>query len=83
MWDYQKTKDLFAKLEGHKDAIEQAYGKALTWHNQADTRSCRIYDEMKDISIKNEEDWPHIIEFHAQQGLKLLNAVSLYLGYES
>lgn len=83
LWDYEKTKEFYAKLEQHKNAIEQAYGRSLTWYNQADTRSCRIYDEMKDVSVKNEEDWPRMIEFHVQRSVKLLKAISPYLGYES
>ena len=83
LWDYEKTKEFYAKLEAHKNAIEQTYGKGLIWYNQADTRSCRIYDEMKDVSVKNEEDWPRMIEFHVQQSVKLLKALTPYLGYES
>lgn len=81
--DYEKTKDFYAKLEAHKNAIEQAYGKNLIWYNQPDTRSCRIYDEMKDVSVKNEENWPRMIEFHVQRSVKLLKALTPYLGYES
>lgn len=81
MGDYEKTKGFFAKLKAHSDAIEHSYGRPLTWYNQVDTRSCRIFDELKEVSIKNEEDWPRMIEFHAQQSANLLNAVSSYLGY--
>lgn len=79
LWDKKKTKEFYAQLEAHRSDIEKAYGKSLTWYNQVDTRSCRIYDEIKDISIKNEEDWPHMIDFHAKQSAMLLKAVTPYL----
>lgn len=79
MGDYDKTKAFYKTLEAHRVEIETAYGKSLTWVNSEDTRSCRVYDEIKDISIKNEEDWDRMCKFHAVQGAQLLQAVRGYL----
>ena len=79
MGDYDKTKAFYKTLEAHRVEIETAYGKSLTWVNSEDTRSCRVYDEIKDIGIKNEEDWDRMCKFHAVQGAQLLQAVRGYL----
>ena len=73
------TKAFYKTLEAHRVEIETAYGKSLTWVNSEETRSCRVYDEIKDISIKNEEDWDRMCKFHAVQGAQLLQAVRGYL----
>ena len=79
MGDYDKTKAFCKTLEAHRVEIETAYGKSLTWVNSEDTRSCRVYDEIKDIGIKNEEAWDRMCKFHAVQGAQLLQAVRGYL----
>ena len=78
--DYDKTKAFYKSIEAHRVEIETAYGKSLTWVNSEDTRSCRVYDEIKDVSIKNEDDWHEMITFHSQQARHLLHSMQPYLG---
>ena len=52
--DYQKNRAIYNHLEQNRDAIEAAYGKSLHWICQDDVRACKVYDEIKEVSIKNE-----------------------------
>ena len=44
--------------------------KSLHWICQDDVRACKVYDEIKEVSIKNEEDWPVMSAFHIQRAKK-------------
>lgn len=79
MWDRQKNEEFFTKLQTHRIEIERAYGKQLTWYNQNETRSCRIYDEIKNVSLQKEEDWQRMMQFHAEQGSSLLRAIAPFM----
>lgn len=78
--DFQKNRELYKRLELHRDAIEAAYGKSLNWACQDDVRACKIYDEIKGVSIKNEDDWPTMSAFHVQRANVLLTATKQFLG---
>lgn len=77
--DKQKNKAIFDRLFTHKSEIEAAYGGALTWNRSDETRSSQISDELADVSIAAEEDWPQMVRFHSIQMAKLLKAVQDYL----
>lgn len=73
--DYQKNRDIYKQFASHRDEVETTYGKALTWACQDDTRACKIYDEVKEIGVKDEDCWASLQIFHAQQAKKLLYSV--------
>lgn len=77
--DYQKNRAIYKRLEQNRDAIEVAYGKSLNWVCQDDVRACKVYDEIKEVSIKNEEDWPAMSAFHIQRAKALLVATKQFL----
>ena len=78
--DYQKNRAIYKRLEQNRDAIEAAYGKSLHWICQDDVRACKVYDEIKEVSIKNEEDWPVMSAFHIQRAKALFAATKQFLG---
>lgn len=78
--DYQKNRAIYKRLEQNRDAIEAAYGKNLNWVCQDDVRACKVYDEIKEVSIKNEEDWPAMSAFHIQRAKALFAATKQFLG---
>lgn len=77
--DKQKNKNLFDRLFSHKAEIEAAYGGTLTWNRSDETRASQISDELTEVSIGSEEDWPQMVRFHSVQMAKLLKAVQNYL----
>lgn len=79
--DYQKNRDIYKQFASHRDEIESAYGKALTWACQDDTRACKIFDEVKEVGVKNEKDWEYMISFHSEHAAKLFSAAKKYLVY--
>lgn len=77
--DKLKNKEIFDRLLSHKSEIETAYGGVLTWNRSDGTRASQISDELTEVSIGSEEDWPQMVRFHSVQVAKLLKAVQEYL----
>lgn len=77
--DKQKNKMIFDRLFSHKAEIEAAYGGSLTWNRSEETRASQISDELAEVSVGLEEDWPQMVRFHSVQTSKLLKAVQDYL----
>jgi hypothetical protein len=64
--DGPNAKQEFAALEKKKQAIEEALGFALTWHNPENKAACRIYTR-QDADFLNEELWPQHFEWLRQR----------------
>ena len=79
MGDWGKNKAYFDALLAHRLEIEQAFGEPLAWARSDDTRASRIYVEIKDVSVANEQDWPVMTQFHADSAKRILDAVNPYL----
>ena len=79
MGDWSKNKACFDALLAHRLEIEQAFGEPLAWVRSDDTRASRIYVEIKDVSVANEQDWPVMTQFHADRAKRILDAVNPYL----
>ena len=77
--DKQRNKDIFDRLLSHKTEIETVYGGTLTWNRSDGTRASQITDELTEVSIGSEDDWPQMMRFHSVQVAKLLKAVQNYL----
>lgn len=70
---------IYDSLKSHCSQIEEDYGRPLKWYNQEGNRSCKLYDELLDVSVTNHDDWPAMIKFHVERGARLLKAVTPFL----
>lgn len=75
----EENKKLFDFLYTRKDVIESAVGKTYTWDRKDDTKSSKVYTTLSDVDISNENDWPRMARFHAEEGKAMLDAFSMYL----
>lgn len=55
--DGANAKDYFCMLESRKAEIESELGENLTWYNNPNARSCRIFLRL-DADITDRQDWP-------------------------
>lgn len=51
------AKDIFAKLQKERAAIETELGEEMVWHNPQDVKSCKVLVR-KSVDLWNREDWP-------------------------
>ena len=77
--DGAKNQQIYDNLKKHQAEIEETYGRPLMWYNQEGTRSCKVYDELPDVSVTNRDDWIKMMKFHSERGAMLLRAVTPYL----
>ena len=77
--DGAKNQQIYDNLKKHQAEIEETYGRPLMWYNQEGTRSCKVYDELLDVSVTNRDDWIKMMKFHSERGAMLLRAVTPYL----
>ena len=63
--DPAENKKAFDRLYSHREKIENELGTALTWKRLDDKKMSCIGLSLKDVSICNENEWPHMAEFHA------------------
>ena len=77
--DLNTTKQIFNKLASHRQEIESAYGKALTWVDDESTRAARFYDETQALNIQDEDEWESLAKFHADKAKALLDATAKFL----
>jgi hypothetical protein len=64
--DGPNSKQEFAALEKKKQAIEEALGCSLTWHNPENKAACRIFTR-QDADFLNEKLWPQQFEWLRQR----------------
>ena len=76
------NKASFDLLYSHKDEIEEELGIPLTWVRADQYKASWISYELKDVSIADEGDWPHMAKFHAEWSDAVCNAVLPYLQNE-
>ena len=72
--DKTVNKAIFDALKNQRDEVDGEYGSKLKWERMDDNLASKLYDQLDDISITNEADWPRMIEFLSQQITKLKNA---------
>jgi hypothetical protein len=60
------AKHIFAALEKQKEQIERSLGFPLTWHNQENRTTCRLYTR-QDADFLNEALWPEQFEWLRQR----------------
>ena len=59
---------IYDTLKSHQSQIEADYGRPLKWYNQEGTRSCKVFDELLDVSVTNHDDWPAMIKSTLRKG---------------
>jgi hypothetical protein len=65
----------YEALEQQKEALEQAYGRGLTWETLPGRRAYRIAD-YRPGSITEPDDWSNYMEFFLDAGLRMRRAMS-------
>lgn len=79
MWDWDKNKAYFDALLTHRTSIEAAFNEPVTWSRSDDTRASKIFIELRGVSVTNENDWPTMIQFHAEKAKLMLDTIAPYL----
>lgn len=79
MGDRDKNKAYFDALRSHRISVERSFGEPLQWNRADESRASKVFFELKCVSITNESDWPTMIQFHAQKGKLLFEAVKPFL----
>jgi hypothetical protein len=71
--DDEENKFIYDQLYAQKDAIQAAFGGALTWEPLEGRRACRIKVDTEG-NISDRDQWPTMIEFMTNAMVKLENA---------
>ncbi len=61
-----ENKKAFDLIAEHKEAVEKALGVNLIWDRGEDKKVSRIYYEIDEIGIDNEDNWAGIAAFHSK-----------------
>lgn len=61
----EENKKIFKALYSNKDKLEAEYGKSLTW-DEGKTKASKVFISMEGISLSNQDDWPLVIDFLAE-----------------
>lgn len=74
-----KNKAYYDKLLTHRAAIDAAFLEPVTWARSDEARASKIFVELKGVGITNENDWPAMIQFHAEKAKLMLDTIAPYL----
>ncbi len=74
-----ENKKAFDALYLFKDEIEAKLGTALQWNRGDDIKSSKVFIQLDDVSIENEEDWPQMAKFHAEWSKKFYDVLVPYI----
>lgn len=64
--DGDDSKELFARLQAEREAIEAELGEPLTWHNPERARMCRVYTRRL-VDLRNRDDWSNQFDWLEEQ----------------
>lgn len=67
----EKNKALFDYLYSSKEIIEKESKVNFIWERKNDTKVSKIYLEISEVNVSNEDNWPLMAEFHAN-GIKII-----------
>ena len=73
------AKKAFDALYLFKDEIEAKLGTALQWNRGDDIKSSKVFIQLDDVSIENEEDWPQMAKFHAEWSKRFYDVLVPYI----
>jgi hypothetical protein len=63
----------------HKDEIEQAFGRALSWQRLDDKKMSRITSILEGVNVFNDDDWPEMQEFLVEHMIRLNDSLKKYI----
>lgn len=55
--DKDLNKEIFDFISKYKDEIDRNFGRPLIWERMDDKVTCRIKDQLDNVSVLNKEDW--------------------------
>lgn len=76
--DKTTNKEIFDYLHSHEEEIEAKYGAKLVWQRLSDKISCRIREDVDNLSYLDPNDWNEIFEYFVSSANKFMNAFSPY-----
>ncbi len=62
----EENKKIYQALYLQKDKLESEYGKRLKWDEYENKTTSKISISMDGVSLANQEDWPKMIDFIAE-----------------
>ena len=74
-----ENKAAFDALYQHKSEIESKLGTELQWNRGDDIKSSKVFIQLDNVSIENEDDWPQMAKFHAEWSKKFYDLIVPYL----
>ena len=74
-----ENKKAFDALYLFRDEIEAKLGATLQWNRGDDIKSSKVFIQLDDVSIENEEDWPQMAQFHAEWSKKFYDVLVPYI----
>lgn len=72
-------KAAFDALYQHKSEIESKLGTELQWNRGDDIKSSKVFIQLDNVSIENEDDWPQMAKFHAEWSKKFYDLIVPYI----
>ena len=77
--DKETNKKTFDDLLKHKNIIETTLGMALVWDRNDDVKSSKIYCQLDNVSIENENDWLQMSNFQAKWSKAFYDTIVPYI----
>lgn len=74
-----ENKAAFDALYQHKSEIESKLGTELQWNRGNDIKSSKVFIQLDNVSIENEDDWPQMAKFHAEWSKKFYDLIVPYI----
>jgi len=59
--------------------LKQKLGTELQWNRGDDIKSSKVFIQIDNVSIENEEDWPQMAKFHADWSKKFYDVIVPYI----
>jgi Domain of unknown function (DUF4268) len=73
--DRDRNLELYAYLHDHREQIEAAYGKPLSWEELPNRRACRVADYNENSRVTDEERYDEFIDWFVDVGVRLRAAL--------
>ena len=75
----EENKKIFDYLYLKKEEIENKNEESYSWYRGDNLKSSKIYAEIKDVNISNEQDWIKMSNFHINECTKIYLVFKDYL----
>ena len=73
--DRKQNIQAFNILKANKQHIEASLGTKLVWDLGENRRSAKVYYEISDVGIANENEWSVVANFHAKWAKKFYDVI--------